>query len=59
MKGKNRCKSANSEIADWKFRPSASVVLSQDELYEINEATAKVKTQGARLPEAALKMTGL
>jgi aryl-alcohol dehydrogenase-like predicted oxidoreductase len=38
---------------------AASVVLSQDELHEINVAAAKVKTQGARLPEAALKMTGL
>jgi len=36
-----------------------SIVLSQDELYEINVAAAKVKTKGARLPEAALKMTGL
>jgi hypothetical protein len=38
---------------------AASVVLSQDELHEINVAASKVKTQGARLPEAALKMTGL
>ena len=37
---------------------SVSVALSRDELYEINAATSKIKPQGDRLPEAALKMTG-
>ena len=35
-----------------------SVVLSNADLRQINEAASKIPTQGARLPEAALAMTG-
>ncbi len=34
------------------------VVLTPDDLGEINAAAAKIQIQGARLPEAVLKMTG-
>ena len=38
---------------------AAKVALTQAELNEIGEASASLKLEGARLPEAALKMTGL
>jgi aryl-alcohol dehydrogenase-like predicted oxidoreductase len=38
---------------------ATDVALTVDDLREIDAATAKVMLQGARLPEAALKMTGL
>lgn len=38
---------------------ATDVALTVDDLREIDAATAKVTLQGARLPEAALKMTGL
>ena len=38
---------------------AVSVALSGDDLAEIDIALAKISSQGARLPEAALKMTGL
>ena len=38
---------------------AVSVALSGDDLTEIDTALAKISLQGARLPEAALKMTGL
>ena len=38
---------------------AVSVALSGDDLAEIDTALAKISLQGARLPEAALKMTGL
>lgn len=38
---------------------AASVALSGEELAEIETALAGISLQGARLPEAALKMTGL
>ncbi|HEV3105012.1 MAG TPA: aldo/keto reductase [Trinickia sp.] len=38
---------------------SAAVELSADDLRDIDAAAAKLQLQGARLPEAALKMTGL
>ena len=38
---------------------AAKVALTQVELNEIGEASASLKLEGARLPEAALKMTGL
>jgi aryl-alcohol dehydrogenase-like predicted oxidoreductase len=37
---------------------SVAVELTPDDLREIDSATAKIKLEGARLPEAALKMTG-
>lgn len=37
---------------------SASIHLSEAELQEINVSAAKIQIQGARLPEAVLKMTG-
>lgn len=36
---------------------AAEVELSPDELRNIEEAAAKIQVQGARLPEAVLKMT--
>lgn len=38
---------------------ATSVALSESELHEIHLAISKIKTQGERLPEMALKMTGL
>ncbi len=38
---------------------AVSVALSGDDLAEIDTALAKISLQGARLPETALKMTGL
>ena len=38
---------------------AVSVELTAADLREINDAESKIKLQGARLPEAALKMTGL
>jgi len=38
---------------------AVNVVLTESDLSEINEASASLKLEGARLPEAALKMTGL
>jgi aryl-alcohol dehydrogenase-like predicted oxidoreductase len=38
---------------------ATGVELSVSELREIDEAISKIPPQGARLPEAALKMTGL
>lgn len=37
---------------------AAAVQLTSDDLHEIDSAASKIKLQGARLPEAALKMTG-
>jgi len=37
---------------------AAAVELMSDDLHEIDSAAAKIELQGARLPEAALKMTG-
>ncbi|MGC1128317.1 MAG: aldo/keto reductase, partial [Candidatus Acidiferrales bacterium] len=37
---------------------AVAVELTSDELREIDSAASKIKLQGARLPEAALKMTG-
>lgn len=37
---------------------AASIQLNQDDLDQINLAAAKIQIQGARLPEAVLKMTG-
>lgn len=37
---------------------AVAVELTSDDLREIDSATAKIELQGARLPEAALKMTG-
>ena len=37
---------------------AAQVELSPDELREIEDAAAKIEVQGARLPEAVLKLTG-
>jgi aryl-alcohol dehydrogenase-like predicted oxidoreductase len=37
---------------------SVAVVLSTEDLREIDSAATKIKLEGARLPEAALKMTG-
>ncbi|SEB51018.1 aldo/keto reductase [Terriglobus roseus] len=38
---------------------AAGVVLTADELKQIEEATSKLSLEGARLPEAMLKMTGI
>jgi aryl-alcohol dehydrogenase-like predicted oxidoreductase len=38
---------------------AADVQLSADDLREINDASAKIKVEGARYPEALEKMTGL
>ncbi|MEW6339278.1 MAG: aldo/keto reductase [Pseudomonadota bacterium] len=38
---------------------SADLELTADDLTEINHAVAKIEIQGERLPEAAMKMTGL
>jgi aryl-alcohol dehydrogenase-like predicted oxidoreductase len=38
---------------------AASVELSDADLREIDEAASKITVQGARLPEAVLKMTNL
>jgi len=37
---------------------SVSIQLTKEELDQINLAAAKIQIQGARLPEAVLKMTG-
>ena len=37
---------------------AVKVELTPDDLREIEDAAAKVQVQGARLPEAVLKMTG-
>jgi aryl-alcohol dehydrogenase-like predicted oxidoreductase len=37
---------------------AVNVALTQNDLKQINEASSKLKLEGARLPEAALKMTG-
>lgn len=37
---------------------AANVVLTPEDLHEIETAAAKIQIQGARLPEAVLKMTG-
>jgi aryl-alcohol dehydrogenase-like predicted oxidoreductase len=36
---------------------AASVQLTSEDLREIDEAAAKIPVQGARLPEAVLKMS--
>jgi hypothetical protein len=36
-----------------------NVELTEDDLTQINEAASRLKLEGARLPEAGLKMTGL
>jgi aryl-alcohol dehydrogenase-like predicted oxidoreductase len=38
---------------------AVNIELSPDELLEIETAASKITVQGARLPEAVLKMTGL
>jgi aryl-alcohol dehydrogenase-like predicted oxidoreductase len=38
---------------------AVAIELTPDDLREIDAAASKIKLQGARLPEAALKMTGL
>lgn len=38
---------------------AVNVELTEDDLTQIDEAASKLKLEGARLPEAALKMTGL
>ena len=38
---------------------AANVELTRDDLKQIDEAASKLKLEGARLPEAVLKMTGL
>jgi len=38
---------------------AVDVELSESDMKQINEAASKVSVEGARLPEAALKMTGL
>ncbi|MBZ9700542.1 MULTISPECIES: aldo/keto reductase [unclassified Mesorhizobium] len=38
---------------------AVDVALSADDLREIDKALSQIKVEGARLPEAALKMTGL
>lgn len=38
---------------------SLKVVLTEDDLKQIEEAASRLKLEGARLPEAVLKMTGL
>ena len=40
-------------------RDAMNVVLTQDDLKQIGDASSNMKLEGARLPEAALKMTGL
>ncbi len=37
---------------------SVNVELTTDDLKEIEDAAAKIQVQGARLPEAVLRMTG-
>ena len=37
---------------------AVDVVLSAEELQQIEDATSKLSLEGARLPEAMLKMTG-
>ena len=37
---------------------AVEIELSSDDLHEINSAASKIEVQGARLPEAMLKMTG-
>ena len=37
---------------------AVNVELTQDDIKQIDEASSKLKLEGARLPEAALKMTG-
>ncbi len=36
----------------------SAIELGSDDLREIDTATAKIRMQGARLPEALLEMTG-
>ena len=38
---------------------AVNIELTEDELHQIEDAAARVQLEGARLPEAALKMTGL
>jgi aryl-alcohol dehydrogenase-like predicted oxidoreductase len=38
---------------------AVNVALSEDDLKQIEDASSKLKLEGARLPESALKMTGL
>jgi aryl-alcohol dehydrogenase-like predicted oxidoreductase len=38
---------------------AVNVALSQNDLKEIDDASSRLKLEGARLPESALKMTGL
>jgi aryl-alcohol dehydrogenase-like predicted oxidoreductase len=38
---------------------SVNVELTEDDLKQIDEAASRLKLEGARLPESALKMTGL
>jgi aryl-alcohol dehydrogenase-like predicted oxidoreductase len=38
---------------------AVNVELAEDDLKQIDEASSKLKLEGARLPEAALRMTGL
>ena len=37
---------------------AAAVELTSDDLRDIDSAASKIKVQGARLPEGALRMTG-
>ena len=37
---------------------AVNVELTPDDLHELEEAAAKIQIQGARLPEAVLKLTG-
>ena len=38
---------------------AVNVELTEDDLTQIHEAASRLKLEGARLPEAVLKMTGL
>jgi aryl-alcohol dehydrogenase-like predicted oxidoreductase len=38
---------------------AVNVALSENDLKEIDDASSRLKLEGARLPESALKMTGL
>jgi aryl-alcohol dehydrogenase-like predicted oxidoreductase len=38
---------------------AVNVALTENDLKEIDDASSRLKLEGARLPESALKMTGL
>lgn len=42
----------------WQNLGSVDVALAAEELREIDQAASKIELQGARLPQAALDMTG-